>query len=158
QAVDAALGNAAINDTRDQAFRQGVLDALKNLPEYVRTRLSNLLDAVLQPNNTVYFPGESLKAMALNWLQADPCPATLLALTHGDAFLPKFALYIIHFWTLIFAAVGLWINRRQFWISLPIVGYLAYTLAVHSILIALPRYIFPTGPILILFAASGTIT
>jgi 4-amino-4-deoxy-L-arabinose transferase-like glycosyltransferase len=150
--VDASIG-ANAGQNRDSAFVGGVLDRLRNdFPGWLGGRLSNLADAYLQPHNTVYFPGESLKALAEQWWREDRSFTGLGRLVAGDFFWPKLILYIFHFGTLLLGTLAmLWYARRFFWRALPLYGWVAYLTAIHLIILALPRYMFPIMPIFYVF-------
>ena len=110
---------------------------------YVRYRLTDLAGAYLQPHSTTLFPGESLRDLSLAWLRDDRSLSGLATLVQEDYFIPKLVLYVFHFGGLILGAVGMWITRRAWRFSLPLIGYIAYTTLVHLLLLALPRYLFP---------------
>jgi 4-amino-4-deoxy-L-arabinose transferase-like glycosyltransferase len=156
--TDTALG-VEPNEDRDPLFVKGVVDALtQKLPEYISGRVSNLTSAYLQPHNTIYFPGESLKSLVMNFLTADRSWKGLITLVQGDAFWPKLVLYIFHFWALLVGLAGMILNRRFFWQLFPFYAFILYLTVVHSVLFAMPRYLFPVEPLLILFASSATLT
>lgn len=158
-AIDQQIGEAAHTEQRDQAFIEGFLGTLfKDLPGWIRMRLSNLFDAALQPHNTVYFPGESLKALASEWLRTDRSIGGLISLSEGDAFWPKLALYGFHLWAWGAGLLGLIILplRRTLRPRLPLYGFIVYILAVHTVILAIPRYLFPIEPALYLFGAGFT--
>jgi len=111
---------------------------------YVGRRIGELVNASLQPHGTAYFPGRSLRELAGAWLRDDRTLTGLLTLMQSDSFAPKLALYIFQYGGAILAAIGIWRARRQRRIVLVLVGFIAYTLLVHLLLLALPRYIFPT--------------
>ncbi|HVO44203.1 MAG TPA: glycosyltransferase family 39 protein [Aggregatilineales bacterium] len=154
QQVDSAVGNPATDAQRNQALASQVWDTLAhNLPGYLEARLENIAGAYLQPHSTTYFPGASLKEMAASWLRSDRSLNGLATLLQADAFWPKLTLYVFHFGALILGIVGMVLCWRKFWLALPLVGYFLYTTAVHSVLLALPRYLFPVQPVLIVFAS-----
>jgi 4-amino-4-deoxy-L-arabinose transferase-like glycosyltransferase len=124
---------------------------------YARGRAEQLIGALLQPHQTPYFPGESLKTLAANWLGQDRSLAGLMRLTSGDAFWPKLSLYVAHYLALVFGALGLILTRRQWKAFAPLSGLIAYTLLLHFFLLALPRYLFPIVPALWVFAAVGIV-
>ncbi|MEP7287505.1 MAG: glycosyltransferase family 39 protein [Chloroflexota bacterium] len=158
QAVDKALGNGVLEGKGNELFIEQVLQKLQSdLPNYIKIRFANISTAYLQPHNTPYFPGDSLKDAAAQWFTTDRSLNGLLALTHGDYFWPKLLLYCFHLWAVIMGWIGLVLCWRRFWILLPIAGYILYTTAVHSVLLALPRYLFPIQPALILFAGCMTL-
>ncbi len=145
EAVDARLGSteggASSAEFLDQAGAVIAADPIG----YLERRAGELAGAILQPHGTAYYPGESIRDLALAWWRDDRTPAGLLALTGADAFAPKLALYLFHYLGAALAAVGLWRARRSSRIALLLVGFIAYTLLVHLPLLALPRYIFPTA-------------
>lgn len=161
QGIDAQLAQTEgfDADNRDPAFIRGISEAvIGDLPGWIRTRLTNLGEAYLQPHNTVYFPGESLKELTQDWLMRDRSLEGLIRLTAGDAFWPKLALYVFHFWALLAGIAGMIVRlRRDFWPAMPLYGYVAYTTAVHLLLLANPRYLFPLEPIFYLFAAGASL-
>jgi hypothetical protein len=126
---------------------------LSDLGGYLRRRVGDLADAYVQPHGTVYFGGESLKDMAANWLQNERSLGGLVALTQGDGFWPKLAIYVFHYAGLILGLVGIWLVRRRWRLALPLVGFILYTTLVHFVLDALPRYLFPTMIFWWVFAA-----
>lgn len=157
-AIDSQIGEAAHTEQRDQAFIEGFLGTLVNdLPGWIKTRLSNLFEAAVQPHNTVYFPGESLKSLAAEWLRTDRSVGGLIKLSEGDAFWPKLALYGFHLWAWGAGLLGLILPfRRTLRPRLPLYGFIIYILAVHTVILAIPRYLFPIEPALYLFGAEFT--
>jgi 4-amino-4-deoxy-L-arabinose transferase-like glycosyltransferase len=131
--------------TRQQAYSEAASEAILGDPlGWLRRRLTETANAYLQPHGTVFFPGESLKEIAVDWLRADRSLGGLLDLTRGDAFWPKLILYIFHYAGILLGAVGMWLSRKQWRTTLPLIGFILYTTLVHLPLLALPRYIFPT--------------
>lgn len=143
----------------DQIYTQLAFEAILSDPlGYVGRRLSNLLEASLQPHNTVFFSGESLKALFLTWWTTDRSVAGFGNVLSGDAFLPKLTLYIFHFGALLLGMVGVLFGVfrwRLFWQALPLYGVLFYFYALHSLLTAIPRYLFPTAALWLIFAGAA---
>jgi 4-amino-4-deoxy-L-arabinose transferase-like glycosyltransferase len=158
-AVDAAYaqnngGQVPTGEQRNLVALNAVSSSILSNPlGYVSARTRQLIDALLQPHQTPYFPGESLKALAANWLSQDRSLSGLVKLVSGDAFWPKLSLYAAHYIALVFGALGLFVTRRQWKAFAPLSGLLAYTLLLHFFLLALPRYLFPMMPALWVFAA-----
>jgi 4-amino-4-deoxy-L-arabinose transferase-like glycosyltransferase len=163
QAVDAAYaeannGQVPSGPRRDQVALQAVGGAIRANPVgFVLGRSRQLFEALLQPHNTVYFPGESLKTLTVNWLREDRTLAGLGRLVTGDSFWPKLLLFVAHYLALIFGAVGLALARRQWRAFAPLTGLMAYTLLLHFFLLATPRYLFPMTPVLWVLAAVGMV-
>lgn len=153
QCVD---NQAGINDSSNnqQQYVQGTFDAIRtDLIGYIRHRIANVLDSELQPYNTVYYPGDSIKAIAGNWWASGHHLSELTAITQADYFWPKLILYLFHFTALLGGLLGLLIGLRLLGAPLPLYGMLAYFLALHTVLTAIPRYLFPIEPVWWLFAA-----
>ncbi len=163
QAVDAAYaerngGQVPVGAERDQvAFNAVGSTILANPLGYAAERFRQLAEALMQPHNTNYFPGESLKTLAVNWLRDDRSVAGLNRLVNGEAFWPKLLLYVAHYLALIFGVVGLVATRRQWRLFAPVAGLIAYTLLLHFFLMAIPRYLFPMVPALWVFAGVGVV-
>ena len=79
----------------------------------------------------------------------------LIALTQGDYFWPKLALYGLHYAALLAGLAGMWLYRRGWPSALPLIGFIIYVTLVHLALLALPRYLFPTELFWWIFAAAA---
>jgi hypothetical protein len=154
-AIDAQLGGAAELNQRDGAFIERTLAQISNLPAYLSRRAANLGEAVLQPHNTIFYPGESLRTLLIGWASTDRSLSGLVRVTQGDAFWSKLVLYGFHWLTLGAGGLGLLWARRRFWALLPLYGVVGYFLLVHSVLFANPRYLLPIQPALMLFGAAA---
>jgi 4-amino-4-deoxy-L-arabinose transferase-like glycosyltransferase len=122
---------------------------------YAHRRLGELAGAYLQPHGTLFFPGPGLRELALGWLRDDRSPGGLAALAGEESFWPKLALYLLHFSAILLGLLGMWRTRQRWRISLPLAGFIAYTTLIHLILLALPRYLFPTLIVWWVFAAAA---
>ncbi len=156
--VDAALGvDPAADDPaiRQQAYLDGFRQAVFGDPlGYAAKRISELLGALLQPHNTNFYPGPSLKALALDWLRADRSPGGLLRLTGAEQFWPKLLLYLFHYAGLLLGMIGLALNLRRWRALWPLYGLFLYFLSIHLALSAIPRYLFPLEAFWWLFGAA----
>ena len=144
--VEAILGEevGTSHAERQGAYLQGAAAVIQaDIPAYIAGQLGKLAESVLMPHGTLLFGGESLRDLALSWLREDRSPAGLIRLTQADDFWPKLVLYIGHYAALLLGILGIWQTRRQWRYSLAYLGFIAYTLLLHMILLALPRYIFP---------------
>jgi 4-amino-4-deoxy-L-arabinose transferase-like glycosyltransferase len=117
---------------------------LSDIPAYLARRVGEFGSAFLQPHGTTAYGGESLRELALKWWQDDRSFDGLFRLTQGDYFGDKLMIYVFHFAALIFGVVGIIACRRQWRVMLPMLAFIGYTLLVHLVLLALPRYLFPT--------------
>ncbi|MBN1287490.1 MAG: glycosyltransferase family 39 protein [Anaerolineae bacterium] len=156
-ASDEALGMDPANpNDRDYAGR--AVEAIGADPVgWVWLRLRNLGEALLQPHNTAYYPGESLKAAAARWLGEDRSWDGLVALMQSESFWPKLAFYVCHFAALIGGLAGMVLARRRWRDAFLLYAAIGYLLAVHLVIYAIPRYLFPAEPVWWLFAASALV-
>ncbi|NLE51685.1 MAG: glycosyltransferase family 39 protein [Chloroflexi bacterium] len=139
---------------RDPALVEGTLRAITADPlGYAWRRVSELGGAYLQPHGTVLFPGESLKELARAWIDEERSLDGLARLVRGDWFAAKLALYLFHGVALVFGALGIWLTRRRWPLTLPLAGFIAYLTLVHLVLMVTPRYLFPLEPVFVVFAA-----
>ena len=116
---------------------------LNDIPGWLKSRIDQLSNAVLQPHGTVFFAGESLKDITSHWLNSDRSLSGLLRLTQGDNFWPKLSIYLFHDLGMLAGVIGIWLARRNWRLALPLVGLTAYFLLAHFILYVIPRYLFP---------------
>jgi 4-amino-4-deoxy-L-arabinose transferase-like glycosyltransferase len=157
QALDEELGVSPDNahQQRQDAMREGVKEnILQNPVEWAGHRVKELAGAYIQPHNTNHFKGKSFRAAASDWLREDRTPGGLLDLTRIESFWPKLALYVFHFSGWLLGVGGLWIARRQWRSLFALYGLIGYFTAIHLVLLALPRYLFPTYPVFWVFAAA----
>jgi len=155
-AQDANLaGQLPSNPQAQQQLYQNTATQIisRDPPEWLTHRARSLASAILQPHGTIFFPGESLKAIATDWLRTDRSWEGLLRMTQSDAFWPKLMIYLFHYTGLAFGVIGMWLSRRSWRLTLPLVGFILYTLVVHFLLEAIPRYIFPATLVGWIFAA-----
>jgi 4-amino-4-deoxy-L-arabinose transferase-like glycosyltransferase len=141
---------------RDEALREGVQkNIFENPGGWARHRARELAGAYLQPHGTVSIGGKSLKEAVRQWITDDHgSPGGLADLVREDTFWPKLALYIFHFGGLILGAAGMWVFRRRWRDLFSAYGIIGYFTAIHLVLLALPRYLFPLYPVFWIFAAA----
>lgn len=156
--IDKAVGIQG-NGDNESKYVEGALSSItKDLGGYVGHRFVNLTESLLQPHNTVYFPGESIKAIVVKWWTEGHKLSELSNILASDAFWPKLVLYLFHYLALIFGVLGALMSIRHFWTRFPIYGAIGYFLAVHTVLTANPRYLFPIEPFLTIFAVYAIVT
>ncbi len=160
--VDQRLLDSGAERGEDRVFGQdaytgAAANAISADPiSYVARRVGELAGAVLQPHGTAYFPGESLRDLALNWARDDRSLEGLLNVLRGDQFAIKALVYVFHYGTILLGVIGIWRTRSGWRLTLPLIGYIAYTLLVHLALLAIPRYLFPTLIVWAVFAGAIT--
>lgn len=156
QATDQALAEATnfdLNSPTDVPLQQELYNQAagniigSNPLGWLGKRAAELAESVLQPHGTTFFGGESLKDLAQNWLTQDRSLEGLLRIINGDSFWPKLLIYILHYTALFGGVIGLWLIRHQWRVALVLAGFIAYTLLIHFVLDAIPRYVFPLLPV-----------
>ncbi|MAU09404.1 MAG: hypothetical protein CL607_06260 [Anaerolineaceae bacterium] len=111
---------------------------------YVAMRIKELGSSYLIPAGTTTLGGESLRALVLDWLREDRSLEGLGRVFSGDDFWLKSLMYLFHFGGIGLGLLGMILARRNWQIMTVLAGFILYTTLVHSVLIAIPRYIFPT--------------
>lgn len=155
-AQDAGVPGALPSNPDEQERLYGQVAASiigRDVGGWLSRRAGELVNAYLMPHGTLFFPGESLRDLALGWLRDDHSLAGLLRLAQGEGFWPKLALYGLHYIALLLGLVGMWRTRQRWRLTLPLIGLIVYTSLVHFVLDAIPRYLFPLEAVFWVFAA-----
>jgi 4-amino-4-deoxy-L-arabinose transferase-like glycosyltransferase len=161
QAVDQELGVTAEETdprSRQNSYIDGFMRIISNDPAgYLLRRAKELGQALLQPHNTTFYSSESLKALSLNWLRSDRTLQGLQRLIRADHFWQKLELYFFHFGALVLGIAGLVLGIRRWRNLWPLYITIAYFLSIHTILSAIPRYLFPLEPLWTLFGMAAVV-
>jgi 4-amino-4-deoxy-L-arabinose transferase-like glycosyltransferase len=149
QSMDAALQANCHENCSQGATTQvytGQVSAVvqADLKGVLLRRAREWFDAVVNPYPAAELGGESLRALLLTWLRQDRSLAGLQRLVEGDNFVLKTLLYLFHYGGIVFGLIGLWRYRRRGAVTHVLVGFLLYTYGIHTVLLAIPRYIFPS--------------
>ncbi len=156
QGTDQALAEATnfdLNSPTDVPLQQGLYNqAASNIIGsdpigWLDKRASELAESILQPHGTTFFSGESLRNLVQNWLTQDRSLSGLLRIINGESFWPKLLIYVLHYTALLGSVIGLWLIRQQWRVALVLAGFITYTLLIHFVLDAIPRYLFPLLPV-----------
>ena len=161
QEIDQELDVSPENDheERSDAMKERIADSILGDPlNWLGHRAKELLKAYVQPHNTIYFGGESIRDAASDWARHDRTPRGLIDVTRIEAFWPKLVLYLFHFGGLALGVGGMVTKRERWRALLPLYGLIVYFTGIHMVLLALPRYIFPLYPAFWLFGAAWLIT
>lgn len=111
--------------------------------DYLRRRVSQLATSYITPHGLLNLGGESLRVLALRWVDTGFSMDGLRALLNGEGFWIKLIIYIWHYAALFGGVLGFLLSGRRWRLALIPAGFIAYTTLLHFILLALPRYIFP---------------
>ena len=124
-----------------------------NVGGFLQLRFEELASSILQPHGTTPLGDISIRSAALDWLNHDRRPKGLLQITQIEGFAVKLLIWMFHYAAIVFGVIGIWLTRRDWRMTLPLAGFAAYTVALHFVLLALPRYLFPIEVPLLVFAA-----
>jgi 4-amino-4-deoxy-L-arabinose transferase-like glycosyltransferase len=140
---------------RTEAMQEGIKDTiLKNPFGWMQHRVKELAGAYFQPHNANRLKGKSIRSAAVDWVRHDRSLVGLIDLTRIGSFWPKLLLYVFHFGGLLFGAAAMWVKRRDWRSLFPVYAIIFYFTGVHLVLLALPRYLFPTYPVFWVFASA----
>ena len=162
QEVDASLAQDAGGqfstqpDAQQELYQAAAAQIiLKDFGGWLSRRGGELAGAFLQPHGVAFFPGESLRDLALGWLNGDRSYDGFVRLLRGDYFIPKLVIYVLHYISILLGLVGIVRTRGRWRLTLPLIGFLGYTLLIHFALDAIPRYLFPLSFVWWVFAAAA---
>ena len=88
----------------------------------------------------------------------DPLFAGFLALVQTEGFFIKLIIWGFHYGGILLGLIGMWLSRKSWRLTLPLIGFVGYTTLIHFVLLALPRYIFPVEVPLLIFSAVTLVT
>lgn len=149
-------GSPAENDALlgSQTALEQTTNIVSNNPSaFIKRRFRELTYSYVQPHGTIAFGDESLKTLTSQWVNSGFSPSRLWQLLTGDGFIVKLLIYIWHYLALLGGLIGMWLTRKKWQISLVLIGFIVYTTLLHFVILALPRYIFPTYPFFWIFAS-----
>ena len=124
-----------------------------NIGRFLSRRAGELASSYLQPHGTIPFGSVSIRDEIVNWAKNDRTVAGFVALFQLEGFAIKSIIWILHYGGILLGLIGMWLSRKSWRLTLSLIGFIVYTTLIHFILLALPRYIFPTEVPLMIFAS-----
>lgn len=125
-----------------------------NIGGFIAFRFKELANSYLQPYGTTPLGSVSIRDEFVNWIQNEPSFDGLMHMIKSENFFIKLLIWIFHFGGIFLGIIGMWLTRKQWRFTLPLIGFVVYTSLIHMVLLALPRYIFPTEIVFLIFSAS----
>ncbi len=119
---------------------------------YLALRLEELAYSILQPHGTTPFGDISVVGAGRKWLIEDRSLRGFTQVLQIEGFAIKMTFWIFHYVGIGFGLLGMFWSRKRWATAAPLAGFLMYTVAVHFILLALPRYLFPVELVWVVFA------
>jgi 4-amino-4-deoxy-L-arabinose transferase-like glycosyltransferase len=121
---------------------------------FIQRRLAQWFSSIFEPYGVQSIGGSAnLRALSLNFLQKDLSLAGLGRLISAEGFFVNALIYLLWYGALGLGCLGMWQARQQWRLTGAWVAFIAYTLGIHLVILALPRYIFPTLPLWVIFAS-----
>ena len=152
-APDDCVIDCKFQHATDTYVRQIVERVRQEPTGYVAQRLGELGYSVIQPHGTTPFGSASIRVAAGAWWQDDRSLNGLWQIARMEGFVAKSAIWLLHIFAIVFGLAGMWLYRRSWQRTLPLIGFATYTILVHLVLHAIPRYLFPIEFIWLIFAA-----
>ena len=123
-----------------------------DLGGYLALRVEELAYSILQPHGTTPFGDISVVGAGRKWLFEDRSLEGFTQVLQIEGFAIKLIFWIFHYVGIAFGLLGMFWSRNRWVTAAPLAGFLAYTVAVHFFLLALPRYLFPVELVWLVFA------
>ena len=129
-----------------------------NVGGFIVYRLSQLVKSYLQPHGTTPLGSVSIREEIIDEVTDDPSIGDFIALLKTEGFFIKLIIWGFHYLGIVFGLNGMWLTRKSWRLTLPLIGFVVYTSLIHFVLLALPRYIFPVEVPLLIFSAVTLVT
>ena len=129
-----------------------------NIGGFIIHRFTELTKSYLQPHGTTPLGSVSIRDELVDEVKDDRSLSDFIAVLQTEGFVIKLLVWGFHYLGIIFGLIGMWITRKSWRLTLPLIGFVVYTTLIHFVLLALPRYIFPVEVPLLIFAAVTLVT
>jgi hypothetical protein len=125
---------------------------------YVQQRATQLISAVAEPYSVAFIGGDvNMRALIVDWLRNPLDIDKLWSFAGRGDFWLQVVIYGLHYLMLLGAPIGLWIMRKRWQFTSVLLGFIVYTLLLHFVTLAIPRYIFPTYSALWILASPALV-
>ena len=118
----------------------------------IALRAKELAYSLLQPHGTTHLGQVSIREAALDWLGGSRSLPELLAILRIEGFAIKLLTWLFHICGIGLGILGMIMLRKRWPVSAPVMGFALYTVLAHSVVLALPRYLFAIEVIWLIFA------
>lgn len=120
-------------------------------------RAKELAYSLLQPHGTTHLGNVSVRQAASDWLGGGRSLSQFSEIMHSEGFWAKLLTWLFHLLGIVFGSLGMIFLRRRWPLSLPVMGFAVYTVLAHSVLLALPRYLFAIEVVWLIFAGCALV-
>lgn len=121
-------------------------------------RATELAYSLLQPHGTTLLGNVSVREAAADWLSGSRSLAGFMAILSIEGFAIKLLTWLFHIGGIGFGLLGMILLRKRWPVSAPVMGFAFYTVLAHSVLLALPRYLFAIEVIWLIYAGCALVT
>ncbi len=115
-------------------------------------RARELAYSLLQPHGTTNLGNVSVRQATLDWLNGDRSLAGFSAVLSIEGFAIKLLTWLFHLGGIGLGALGMIMLRKRWQTSAPVMGFAIYTVLAHTVVLALPRYLFAIEVIWLIYA------
>ena len=123
----------------------------------IALRARELAYSLLQPHGTTQLGNISVRDAARDWLAGNRTLPDLLAILRIDGFALKLLTWLFHLGGIGLGLLGMILSRKRWPIAAPLIGFALYTVLAHTVVLALPRYLFPVEIIWLIFAGCALV-
>lgn len=127
-------------------------------PAYlVALRARELAYSLLQPHGTTDLGSVSVREAALDWALGSRSLSELTQVFRIEGFASKLLTWLFHIAGMGLGVLGMIMSRERWPLTAPIVGFALYTILAHTVILALPRYLFAIEVIWLIFAGCALV-
>ena len=123
----------------------------------IALRARELAYSLLQPHGTTQLGDVSVRDAARDWLAGKRALPDLLAIVRIEGFALKLLTWVFHLGGMGLGLLGMILSRKRWPIAAPLMGFALYTVLAHTVVLALPRYLFPIEVIWLIFAGCALV-
>ena len=124
----------------------------ENPADLIALRANELAYSLLQPHGTTDLGSVSVREAALDWLGGSRSLSELTQVLRIEGFAIKLLTWLFHLAGMGLGALGMIMSRERWPLTAPVMGFALYTILAHTVLLALPRYLFAIEVIWLIFA------
>ena len=118
----------------------------------IALRVRELAHSLLQPHGTTRLGKVSVRDAAQDWLGGSRALPDLLAIMRIEGFALKLLTWLFHLSGIGLGLMGMILSRKRWAIAAPLMGFALYTVLAHTVVLALPRYLFAIEVVWLIFA------
>lgn len=123
----------------------------------IALRARELAYSLLQPHGTTHLGQVSVREAALDWFSGSRSLFELSQIIGIEGFAVKLLTWLFHIIGLGTGFLGMIMLRKRWTVAAPVMGFALYTVLAHTVVLALPRYLFAIEVIWLIFAGCAIV-